>query len=289
MSAVIASVIVVGLIAFAIWICYALSHFFDSRSSTNLGDRLTLVEAFRGDYEVSASGNIRLNRHYAPGEGGKTYPYLCDYCLQHKDAHFEGPGLWFMHRQDSHMCPTCKRTCREWPSDLPLPSQFRHQLSAKFGIVNPDPPPSVEPIIPTGSSPFSPTPPTSPPASPPSDIVPPVEPHQIGLEELLQLRSTAMHEFRNHPLKHTPAIFIQPSSHFPPRKDALITLAHYETGSRIICFRAEYVEKSDVDALMDTMIHEHIHAWMHENPYDSTNSANPQSPSYLLVFKQLDV
>src|SRR6266436_4051514 len=107
-----AGIVSVGLLAAGLWTWYALSHYFKSRSASNEGDKLSVWEAFRGDYEASASGNIRLNRKPPPGYPSKrdwernpfdaheksvkldaTYPYLCDYCFQNKDKHTEGPGL----------------------------------------------------------------------------------------------------------------------------------------------------------------------------------------------------
>jgi hypothetical protein len=135
------------------------------------------------------------------------------------------------------------------------------------------------PTIPDAPVYVAPPSPSSPPPSIPT--APEVNNGRMTVRELEQLRATALHEFRNHPLKHIPPIFIEPLEHFLDQE-----WAHYERRQRIICFSTAYVEDADISSLLDTMIHELLHAWIHEN---ELGDGDPHGKSFEAACKLLGI
>ena len=73
--------------------------------------------------------------------------------------------------------------------------------------------------------------------------------------------------FNKTPIKNLPTLFIESPEHF--RKPAI---AHFELNNNRICFNEAHLLAS-FESKTDTMIHELLHCWLHQNgPQDSNKT-----------------
>jgi hypothetical protein len=122
--------------------------------------------------------------------------------------------------------------------------------------------------------------------SPPPVYTDPVytpPPPDTRLSSLLKLRDSCLALFSKQPIRTLPDVKIFPDDHF-----AADVIAHYDPNEVWICFNQSFLDQNpSYDRLADTMTHELLHCWIHENYIDM--DGDPHGPPFEACAKMLGI